>query len=184
LHHNVQIGSGAHPASCPVGTGVLSVEVKRPGRETDRSLPSAEVKSAWSYTFTHPYVYMTWCFAKDRDNFTFILPSFIYLFLRLLFFLNDFLFLFRSSFLSFCNYFFTYMCLSLFRSLFCIITSLFLCFLLCHSNSSFLSRCLCLYRYINNSSRPACLLPMMHCAVMSPHPTARPSSSQNKAVSR
>jgi len=27
-HHHVQTGSGAHPASYPSGTGVLSLEVK------------------------------------------------------------------------------------------------------------------------------------------------------------
>jgi hypothetical protein len=35
--------------------GALSLEVKRPGREADLSPPSnAEVKNAWSYTFTPP----------------------------------------------------------------------------------------------------------------------------------
>jgi hypothetical protein len=41
LHHRVQNGSGAHPASYSVGT----MGVKRPGREADHSPPSsAEVK--------------------------------------------------------------------------------------------------------------------------------------------
>jgi hypothetical protein len=45
LHHRVQNGSGAHRASCPVGTGALSLGVKRPGCEADHSPPSsAEVK--------------------------------------------------------------------------------------------------------------------------------------------
>jgi hypothetical protein len=45
LHHRVQHGSGAHPSSYPMGTGALSLEVKRPGREADHSPPSsAEVK--------------------------------------------------------------------------------------------------------------------------------------------
>jgi hypothetical protein len=45
LHHRVQNGSGAHPASYPMVPGVLSLGVKRPGRETDHSPPSsAEVK--------------------------------------------------------------------------------------------------------------------------------------------
>jgi hypothetical protein len=41
----VQIGSGAHPASCPVGTGVLSPGLKaRPGSDADHSpSSSAEV---------------------------------------------------------------------------------------------------------------------------------------------
>jgi hypothetical protein len=32
----VQTGSWANPASCSVGTGVVSREVKQPGREIDR----------------------------------------------------------------------------------------------------------------------------------------------------
>jgi hypothetical protein len=36
-------------------SGVLSLGVKRPGREAEHSLPSsAEVKNAWSYTSTPP----------------------------------------------------------------------------------------------------------------------------------
>jgi hypothetical protein len=45
-------GSGAHPASCLVGTGALSPGVKRPGREAHHSSPNAEVKNAWRYTST------------------------------------------------------------------------------------------------------------------------------------
>jgi hypothetical protein len=43
----VQTGSGTHPASCPMGTGVLSPGVKaRQGRNDDHSSPSsAEVKN-------------------------------------------------------------------------------------------------------------------------------------------
>jgi hypothetical protein len=46
LQHHVQTGSGAHPASYPVGTRALSVGVKQPGHEADHSPPSssAEVK--------------------------------------------------------------------------------------------------------------------------------------------
>jgi hypothetical protein len=37
-----QTGSGAHPASCTMGTGVLSAGVKaRPGRDADHSPPSS-----------------------------------------------------------------------------------------------------------------------------------------------
>jgi hypothetical protein len=47
LHHRVQNGSGAHPASYPMVPGALSLGVKRPGREADHSPPfSAEVKNA------------------------------------------------------------------------------------------------------------------------------------------
>jgi hypothetical protein len=53
LHYWVQNGSVAHSASYPVGTGALSLGVKRPGREVDHLPPSvAEVKNAWGYTST------------------------------------------------------------------------------------------------------------------------------------
>jgi hypothetical protein len=41
LHHRVQNGSGAHPASYPMGIGALSLGAKRPGREADHSPPSS-----------------------------------------------------------------------------------------------------------------------------------------------
>jgi hypothetical protein len=44
LHHRVQNGSGAHSASYPMGTGGLSLGVKRPGREADHS-PSSSAKA-------------------------------------------------------------------------------------------------------------------------------------------
>jgi hypothetical protein len=51
--------------------GILSLGVKRPGREAGYSLPSsAEVKNAWSYTSSLQYVFMAWCLVKQRNNFT------------------------------------------------------------------------------------------------------------------
>jgi hypothetical protein len=45
LHHRVQNGSGAHPASYPMSTSGSSLRVKQPGREADNSPPSrAKVK--------------------------------------------------------------------------------------------------------------------------------------------
>jgi hypothetical protein len=45
FHHRIQNGSGAHPASYPMGTRGSSRGVKQPGREADHSPPSsAEVK--------------------------------------------------------------------------------------------------------------------------------------------
>jgi hypothetical protein len=42
LPHHVQTGSGAHPASYPMGTaGSFPWGLKRPGREGDYSLPSS-----------------------------------------------------------------------------------------------------------------------------------------------
>jgi hypothetical protein len=55
LHHRVQTGSGAQPASYPMDTGGFSLGLKRLEREADHSPPSsAEVKNAWSYTSTPP----------------------------------------------------------------------------------------------------------------------------------
>jgi hypothetical protein len=53
--------------------GVLSLRVKRPGREADHSPPSsAEVKNAWSYTSTPQYAFMAWwSLKKHRQNLTF-----------------------------------------------------------------------------------------------------------------
>jgi hypothetical protein len=48
LHHRVQTGSGAHPASSPMGAGgrALTPAVERSGLEADHSSPSnAEVKN-------------------------------------------------------------------------------------------------------------------------------------------
>jgi hypothetical protein len=62
LRHRVKSGSGAHPASYPTGTGALPLEVKRPGREADRSPPFiTDVKNGWSYTSTRPCVFMACC---------------------------------------------------------------------------------------------------------------------------
>jgi hypothetical protein len=45
IRHRVQAVSVAHPASYPMGTGDLSLGVKRPGREADHSpASSAEVR--------------------------------------------------------------------------------------------------------------------------------------------
>jgi hypothetical protein len=67
----IRTGSGAHPASCQMGTEGLYAGVKRPGREAHHSLPSsAKVKNAWSYTSTQ-HIFMAWGLVKQRDNFTF-----------------------------------------------------------------------------------------------------------------
>jgi hypothetical protein len=69
---------------------VLSPGVKQPGHEDDYSPPSsAKVKNAQIYTSTPLYIFMLWCFIKNRgyifmrwyldkhiDNFTFTLPIF------------------------------------------------------------------------------------------------------------
>jgi hypothetical protein len=57
--HCIQNGSGAHPASYPMGARDSFPGGKAAGREADHLLPSsAEVKNAWSYTSTPQYVFM------------------------------------------------------------------------------------------------------------------------------
>jgi hypothetical protein len=48
LRHRIKTGSGAHPASCPTGTGALSLGVNQPGREADHSHIVPRTKNAWS----------------------------------------------------------------------------------------------------------------------------------------
>jgi len=48
----------------------LSVGLKWPGYETDRSPPSsAEVQNAWSIPSLPQYAFMAWCLVKHRDGF-------------------------------------------------------------------------------------------------------------------
>jgi hypothetical protein len=51
--------------------GALSPDVKWTVREADRPPPSAvEVKNAWSYPSTQPYIFMAWYLLKLRYSFT------------------------------------------------------------------------------------------------------------------
>jgi hypothetical protein len=51
--------------------GFLSPRLKQPARQADHShLSSAEIKNAWSYTSTPPYVFVVWDIVKHRDKFT------------------------------------------------------------------------------------------------------------------
>jgi hypothetical protein len=81
IHHRVQTGSGAHPASYPMGTRGSFPGVKRPGHEADHSSPySAEVTNAWGYTSAPQYAFMVWCLVtnkKHRDNFIFYLVAMV-----------------------------------------------------------------------------------------------------------
>jgi hypothetical protein len=67
--HRVQTRSEAHLASYIQWVlGALSPVVKRPGREADNSLPShAQVKNAWSCTFTPAHVFMAWHLVKHAQ---------------------------------------------------------------------------------------------------------------------
>jgi hypothetical protein len=70
LRNRGQTGSGAHPASYPMGTGKCYCGG---GHEADHSPQSgAEVKNAWWYISTPPqYFFMTWCLVKHKNNFVF-----------------------------------------------------------------------------------------------------------------
>jgi hypothetical protein len=48
---------------------VLSLRLKRPGREADHLLPSsAEVRNTWSCTSTPKYAFKTWCSVKNKGT--------------------------------------------------------------------------------------------------------------------
>jgi hypothetical protein len=73
FHHHVQNGSGAHPASNPMGTRVSFHGVKRPWLEADHLPPSsAEVKECVELYLYSPNT-PPWRGAqlKHGDNFTF-----------------------------------------------------------------------------------------------------------------
>jgi hypothetical protein len=72
----VQTGSGAHPASYPVGTAALSLRVKRPEREADHSPPSsAEVKECVELYLHSPSMF-PWRGAYLSTGATLHLPSY------------------------------------------------------------------------------------------------------------
>jgi hypothetical protein len=91
LHCWVQTGSGAHPASYPLGIRGSFLGVKWLDHEAGHSLPtSAQVRNAWSYMSTPPYilmagvqqskgyVFMAWCLVKIRDNSTSTCSGFLF----------------------------------------------------------------------------------------------------------
>jgi hypothetical protein len=63
--------------------GVLSLGVKRPGREADHSPSySVEVKNAWSYTSTPQYTFMVWCSVEAEGQLRLYLHILILMFLE------------------------------------------------------------------------------------------------------
>jgi len=49
-----------------LGTGLSFPGGKAAGREVDHSPPfCAEVKNAWSHTFTPQYIFLAWCLIKQ-----------------------------------------------------------------------------------------------------------------------
>jgi hypothetical protein len=80
LHHCVQTGSGAHPASYPMRTRTLSLRVKRPGREADLSPPSSAELKECVELYLHSPNTPSWRgskLKKHRDNFTFTFFSWL-----------------------------------------------------------------------------------------------------------
>jgi hypothetical protein len=53
LHNRVQNGSGAHPASHPMGTRAISLGVKQPVREADHSPPTSAKVKEWVELYLH-----------------------------------------------------------------------------------------------------------------------------------
>jgi hypothetical protein len=65
LHHRIQNGSGAYPASYPMGTRGLFLRVKRLGRKLTTHLHLVlRSKNEWSYIFTPQYAFIAWCLIK------------------------------------------------------------------------------------------------------------------------
>jgi len=71
--------SASRPALGPTQPPTQWVPVahsQRPGMKlTTHLLLMPKSKNAWSYTYTHPIAFMTWCLFKHRDNFTFTLTT-------------------------------------------------------------------------------------------------------------
>jgi hypothetical protein len=67
----VQFPAGAMPL-CPY-------QLRRLGHKADHLPPSsAKVKNVWSYTSTHPCVFMAWDLVKHRDKFIYTFKRFNY----------------------------------------------------------------------------------------------------------
>jgi hypothetical protein len=75
--HHVQTGSGALPASYPMGKGAISAGMKRPGREAEHSIIVLRSKNEWSYTSTPQYAFMAWCSVKAQGH------LYLYLYIKL-----------------------------------------------------------------------------------------------------
>jgi hypothetical protein len=79
LHHHIQNGSGAHPASYPMGT-----RGSFPGGKSGRYVkltthlhlvPKSRIRGAIPPLPQH--VCMAWCLVKHKDNFTFTFIPFL-----------------------------------------------------------------------------------------------------------
>jgi hypothetical protein len=86
LCHRIQTIRGAHPVPYPVGTRVLSTELKQPGHEADHAPPSsAEGKNGGAIPpVPHTPSWRGAKLIKHRGNFTFTFNITSYLFFNIL----------------------------------------------------------------------------------------------------
>jgi hypothetical protein len=75
FRHSVQTGSGAHPTSYPMGTGAISLGIKRPGREADHSPPSSAEVKEWVDLYLHSPNTSSWRGAELSTGTTLLLSS-------------------------------------------------------------------------------------------------------------
>jgi hypothetical protein len=68
LHHCVQNGSGAHPASYQMGSGALSRSKAAGARLTTYLLLVPKSKNEWSYTPLLQYDSTAWCSVKTQGQ--------------------------------------------------------------------------------------------------------------------
>jgi hypothetical protein len=74
LPHSTQTGCETLPVFYIIGYVSLSPGSKAQEREADHSLHSStEVKNAWSYTETPPYIFMIWRLFMHHDRITLII---------------------------------------------------------------------------------------------------------------
>jgi hypothetical protein len=70
LLHCFETGSGSMQPPIQLTPGALPSGLKRTGPKAMLPPPSnTEVKHAWSYTSTLPYVFIAWCLMRHRDSY-------------------------------------------------------------------------------------------------------------------
>jgi hypothetical protein len=76
LRRNMQPGCVINSASSPMGTAVTFLVTKRPELEDTESLQrSIDVKNAWSFTSSPPYVFLAYSLIKHQGQLSSYLSS-------------------------------------------------------------------------------------------------------------